>query len=57
MMSYPEPGVVNHAVVFLASGCESWCVMLSNWLYLTVGYAELIIVNQDEVCIADVYKS
>ena len=31
--------------------------MLTKWLYLTVGYADLIIVNQDEECIADVYKS
>jgi hypothetical protein len=32
MVSYAEPVVVNHVVLFCASGCESWCVMLSLWL-------------------------
>ena len=31
--------------------------MLSKWLYVTVIYAELVIVNHDEVCIADACKS
>jgi hypothetical protein len=43
MVSYPEPvvvnhdeawlaSVVNHGVLCCASGYESWCAMLSQWL-------------------------
>jgi hypothetical protein len=32
MVSYDEPVVVNHGVLCWASGYESWCVMLSQWL-------------------------
>jgi hypothetical protein len=26
--------VVNHGVLVWASGCESWCVILSQWLLI-----------------------
>ena len=29
---FAEPVVVNDGVLFCASGCESWCVILSQWL-------------------------
>jgi hypothetical protein len=32
--------VVNHCVLFWSSGCESWGVMLRQWLWIMVGYAE-----------------
>jgi hypothetical protein len=28
--------VVNHGVLCWTSGCESWCVMLSQWLWIMV---------------------
>jgi len=28
MLHYSEPMVVNHGVLYLASGCKLWCVML-----------------------------
>ena len=32
MVCYAEAVVVNHGVLSLTSGCESWYVMLSQWL-------------------------
>jgi hypothetical protein len=32
MVSYAEPVVMNHGVLCCASGCESWCVILSQRL-------------------------
>ena len=32
MACYTEPVVVNHDVLYGASGCDSWCAMLSQWL-------------------------
>ena len=32
MACYAEPVIVNHGVLCEARGCESWCVMLSEWL-------------------------
>jgi hypothetical protein len=31
-----EPVIVNHGVLFWVSGCESWCAMLSQWLWIMV---------------------
>jgi hypothetical protein len=31
MASYTKPVDVNHGVLCGASGCESWCVLLSQW--------------------------
>ena len=44
-MSYAEPVVANHVVLCIASGCESWCVILSPWLCIMVCYAEPVDVN------------
>ena len=49
-MSYAEPVVVTHGVLYGASGCDSWCVMLSQWLCLMVCYAEPVVVTHGEVC-------
>jgi hypothetical protein len=40
-----EPMVVNHVVSFWPSGRESWWVMLSQWLWIIVSYAEPVGVN------------
>jgi hypothetical protein len=32
MVCNAEPVVVIHGVLCSASGCESWCVILSQWL-------------------------
>jgi hypothetical protein len=42
---YAEAVVVNHGVLCLASGCESWYVMLSQWLWIMVSYDEPVVVN------------
>jgi hypothetical protein len=39
-VSYDEPMVVNHGVLCWASGCESWCVILSQWLWIMLCYSE-----------------
>jgi hypothetical protein len=38
VVSYAEPVVVNHGVLCWASGCELWCVILSQWLWIIVSY-------------------
>ena len=48
MASYTGPVVVNHGVLYRASGCESWCVLLSQWLLIMVCIAEQVIVNHGE---------
>ena len=35
MACYAEPVVVNHGVLYGANGCESWCVMHSQWLLIS----------------------
>ena len=45
MVCYTEPGVVNHGVLYRASGCESWFVLLRQWLLIMVCIAEQMIVN------------
>ena len=39
------PNVVNHGVLHLASGCESWRVILSQWLLIIVFIVEQVVVN------------
>ena len=39
MACYVEPVVVNHSVLSGASGCDSWRVILSQWLLIMVCYA------------------
>jgi hypothetical protein len=45
MVCYTEPVVVNHGVLCRASGCKSWCVLLSQWVGIMVCYAEPVVVN------------
>jgi hypothetical protein len=45
MVCYAEPVVVNHGVLCCAGGCESWCVMLSQWLCIMLCYAEPAVLN------------
>ena len=54
MVCYAEPVVVNHGVLCGASGCESWCVLLSKWLLIIVYIAEEVILNLGEFyCTSD----
>jgi hypothetical protein len=50
MVCYSEPVVVNHGVLCWASGCESWCAMLNQWLCIMVCYAEPVVVNHGVLC-------
>jgi hypothetical protein len=45
-----QPVVVNHSVLCCAIGCESGWVMLSQWLWIMVCYAERVVVNCVELC-------
>jgi hypothetical protein len=45
-----EPVVVNYGVLFWTSGCESWCVMLSKWLWVMESNAEPVVVNHGVLC-------
>ena len=49
-MSYDEPVVVNRDVLYLASGCESFCVMLSQWYGIMVSHDEQVVVNHGVLC-------
>jgi hypothetical protein len=40
---YAEPMVVNHGVLYGASGCESWRAILSQWLLIMVCIPEQVI--------------
>ena len=57
MACYTEPVVVNHGVLYGASGCDSWCVMLSQWLLIMKCIAEQVIVNHGELCCASSCES
>ena len=50
MASYIKPVVVNHGVLCGASDCESWCVLLSQWLLIMVYIAEQVNLNLGEFC-------
>jgi hypothetical protein len=56
-ISYAESVVVNHGVLFCAIGCESWWVMLSQWLWILVSYAEPVVVNHIVLYWANGYES
>jgi len=45
MLCNTEPVVVNHGFLCWASGCESWFIMLSQWLWIMVSYAGPVVVN------------
>ena len=54
MTSYTKPVVVNHGVLCGASGCESWCVLLCQWLSIMMHIAEEVILNLGEFyCTSD----
>ena len=40
MVFYSKPVVVNQGVLCCAKGCETWGVMMSQWLLIVVCYAE-----------------
>jgi hypothetical protein len=44
-LCYAEPVVVNHGVLYWASGSESQCDILSQWLWIMVSCAEPMVVN------------
>jgi hypothetical protein len=48
MACYDEPVVLNRGVLYGDSGCESWCVILSQWLLVMICIAEQVIVNHGE---------
>ena len=39
MVCNAEPEVVNNDVLWWASGCEPWCDMVSQWLWIILCYA------------------
>ena len=49
-MSYAEPIIVNHDEVWLASLCESWCVIMSELLSIILCYVEPVVVNHGVLC-------
>jgi hypothetical protein len=54
---YSVPVDINHVVLFWASGCESWWVMLLPWLWIMVCYSEPVVVNHGELWWACVCES
>ena len=44
------PVGVNHVELYWASGCESRCAMLSQWLWIIVNYVEPVVVKHCELC-------
>ena len=45
MVCYPKPLVVKHGLLCLASGCESWFILLSQWLLIMACNSERVVVN------------
>jgi hypothetical protein len=45
VLSYGEPVVMNNGVLYLDSGCDSWCAMLRQLLWIMVCYSEPVVVN------------
>jgi hypothetical protein len=41
MVTYDEPLIVNNGLLCCANGCESWRVMMSQWLCIMVCFTEL----------------
>jgi hypothetical protein len=50
MLSYAEPVDVNHRLLCWAIDCESFWVMLSQWLWIMWCYAEPVVVKHCELC-------
>jgi hypothetical protein len=49
MVYYAEQVVMYYVVLCWASGCEPWCVILSQWLWIMVCYAEARLLNHGEL--------
>jgi hypothetical protein len=47
------PVGVNHGELCWASGCESRCAILSQWLWIIVNYVEPVVVKHCELCWAN----
>ena len=45
MACFAAPVVVSHGELCQASGCESWCVMLTQWLLIMDCYAVPKVMN------------
>jgi hypothetical protein len=45
MVCNAEPVVVSHVVQCLSSGCELWCVMVSQYLLMMLCSYEPVVVN------------
>jgi hypothetical protein len=45
MVSYGELVVANHGMLCIASRCNSWWAMLSQWLWIMVYYTEPVFMN------------
>jgi hypothetical protein len=45
MVRNAEPVVLNHGVLYWASGCDTVCDILIEWLCIMVSYAEPVVVN------------
>ena len=50
MVCQAEPVVVNHVVLFWASDCEPWCIILSQWLWIMLCHFEPVVLNHVELC-------
>ena len=49
MVGNTEQLVVNHGGLYCASGFESWCDMICQWLGIVVCYTEQVVVNHGVV--------
>jgi hypothetical protein len=54
---YTEPVVVHLGVLYGVSGCDTWCVMLNQWLWIIVYHGEPLVLNHGELCWASGYES
>ena len=43
---------MNHGVLYGDSFCESWCVILSQWLLVMVCFDVPVVVSHGELCCA-----
>ena len=49
MVCYDVPVGGIRGELYLASGCESRCFMVSQWFWIVVYYAEPVFVNHSEL--------
>ena len=53
MVCYADPVVVNHVELNWASGCDLWCAMLRQWLWIMVNNDEPVVVYHGALCWAN----